>query len=189
MVKFFGIFFFFFQCNSIVGNIISTTVFSTNLDTEFSITEEVLATCGSSYCPAQIVKLDTNDSQEDGLAMNVTNNFEKAKDLSSIYTIAGIFLVLSFLAAFIVTVFVDPLTRFVENEGEEVGKKSGGELLISTFRHMKKKEQLLIIPITFWSGIEQGFFGADFTAVNTSRLLIIDIPSLDIASLKSKLKV
>jgi len=164
VVKFFGIFFFFFQCNSIVGNIISTTVFSTNLDTEFSITEEVLATCGSNYCPAQIVKLDTNDSQEDSLAMNVTNNFEKAKDLSSIYTIAGIFLVLSFLAAFIVTVFVDPLTRFVENEGEEVGKKSGGELLISTFRHMKKKEQLLIIPITFWSGIEQGFFGADFTA-------------------------
>ena len=140
-------------------------MFSSNLDTNFSITEEVLATCGSSYCPAQIVKLDTNVSQEDDLAKNVTNNFEKAKDLSSIYTIAGIFLVLSFLAAFIVTVFVDPLTRFVENEGEEVGKKSGGELLISTFRHMKKKEQLLIIPITFWSGIEQGFFAADFTAV------------------------
>ena len=65
------------------------------------------------------------------------------------------------------TVFVDPLTRFVENEGEAVGKKSGGELLISTFRHMLKKEQLLIIPITFWSGIEQGFFGADFTAVTS----------------------
>ena len=24
--------------------------------------------------------------------------------------------------------------------------------------------QLLLIPITLWSGIEQGFFGADFTA-------------------------
>ena len=140
-------------------------MFSSNLDTNFSITDEVLATCGSNYCPAQIVKLDSNLSQEDSLAKNVTNNFEKAKDLSSIYTIAGIFLVLSFLAAFIVTVFVDPLTRFVENEGEEVGKKSGGELLVATFRHMKKREQLLIIPITFWSGIEQGFFGADFTAV------------------------
>ena len=31
---------------------------------------------------------------------------------------------------------------------------------------MKKKKQILIIPLTFWSGIEQGFFGADFTAVS-----------------------
>jgi len=31
---------------------------------------------------------------------------------------------------------------------------------------MKKKNQILIIPLTFWSGVEQGFFGADFTAVS-----------------------
>ena len=36
---------------------------------------------------------------------------------------------------------------------------------------MKKKEQLLVIPITFWSGIEQGFFGADFTAVSDTYVL------------------
>ena len=30
------------------------------------------------------------------------------------------------------------------------------------------KKQLLIVPLTFWSGLEQGFFGADFTAVHTS---------------------
>ena len=159
VVKFFGIFFFFFQCNSIVGNIISTTVFSSNLDTNFTITDEVLASCGSQYCPAQIVKQETNVTKE------VDDNFEKAKDLTSIYTIAGIYLALSFFAVFVVSVFVDPLSRFVKNEGEEVGKKSGRQLLISTFNHMKKKEQLLIIPITFWSGIEQGFFNADFTAV------------------------
>ena len=34
---------------------------------------------------------------------------------------------------------------------------------------MKKKKQILIIPLTFWSGIEQGFFGADFTAVSRHR--------------------
>ena len=39
---------------------------------------------------------------------------------------------------------------------------------VATFRHMRKKEQLLVIPITFWSGIEQGFFGADFTAVSVT---------------------
>jgi hypothetical protein len=30
---------------------------------------------------------------------------------------------------------------------------------------MKDPNQLLIIPITFWVGVEQGYFGADYTAV------------------------
>ena len=34
------------------------------------------------------------------------------------------------------------------------------------------KEQLLVIPITFWSGIEQGFFGADFTAVRDQVIMM-----------------
>ncbi len=45
---------------------------------------------------------------------------------------------------------------------------SGMKLLVATFKHLKKPYQLLIIPLTFWSGIEQGFFGADFTAVSCS---------------------
>ena len=32
MAKFFGVFFFFFQCNSILGNLISTAVLSTGLE-------------------------------------------------------------------------------------------------------------------------------------------------------------
>ena len=43
------------------------------------------------------------------------------------------------------------------------------------FRHMRKPKQLLMIPLTFWSGIEQGFFGADFTAVNRTVKIELDI--------------
>ena len=43
---------------------------------------------------------------------------------------------------------------------------TGKQLLVATFKHIKKPYQILIIPLTFWSGIEQGFFGADFTAVS-----------------------
>merc|ERR1712060_42043 len=32
------------------------------------------------------------------------------------------------------------------------------------FRHMRHRNQILVIPITIWSGIEQGFFNAAFTA-------------------------
>ena len=32
-------------------------------------------------------------------------------------------------------------------------------------RHLGSAKQVLIVPLTFFSGLEQGFFGADFTAV------------------------
>ena len=51
------------------------------------------------------------------------------------------------------------------NESEE--KKAGCcELIIATGKQMRRKKQLLLIPLTIWSGLEQGFFGADFTAVS-----------------------
>ena len=56
--------------------------------------------------------------------------------------------------------------RYGENE-REGEKLSGKALLVATFKHMRKEYQILIIPLTFWSGVEQGFFGADFTAVST----------------------
>jgi len=159
VTRFFGIFFFFFQCNSIIGNIISTSVYSSSVDANFSISEESLAKCGPSYCPPQLIK--SNKTEEE----SVNENFEAAADLSNTYKIAGTYLALSFGAALILAILVDPLTRFGENERREQNEQQTGfKLLIATFRHMLKKKQILIIPITFWSGIEQGFFGADFTA-------------------------
>ena len=125
------------------------------------VTDDDIIHCGSNYCP--------NYQPDDAAAGNATeaakDNFNT--DITQIYIIAGIFLGCSLAAAAIIAVFVDPLTRFGEeerNEGKE--KLTGVQLLVATFRHMKNKNQLLVIPITIWSGIEQGFFNADFTAVS-----------------------
>ena len=42
---------------------------------------------------------------------------------------------------------------------------------------MEKPFQILIIPLTFWSGVEQGFFGADFTAVSDTCMYFNNKPS------------
>lgn len=57
--------------------------------------------------------------------------------------------------------------RFGENErtGSSTGK-SGKELLIASFNHMRHPYQLLVIPLTMWSGVEQAFLSADYTAVS-----------------------
>jgi len=36
---------------------------------------------------------------------------------------------------------------------------------------MKDINQLLLIPLTIWSGLEQSFLGAQFTKVNQFRLI------------------
>lgn len=47
------------------------------------------------------------------------------------------------------------------------------KLLISTIKHMKNINQLFLIPLTIWSGLEQSFLGAQFTKVKTKVLLNI----------------
>lgn len=45
-------------------------------------------------------------------------------------------------------------------------------LLISTAKHLRNFNQLLLIPLTIWSGLQQSFLGAQFTKV---RLIEIKI--------------
>ena len=39
------------------------------------------------------------------------------------------------------------------------------KLLVSTAKHMRNVDQLLIIPMTIWSGLELTFIFAQFTQV------------------------
>jgi len=178
VVKFFGIFFFFFQCNAILGNIISTAVLSSGTDTYVELTDEQMGRCGSSFCSQAPVPDTVTDESliapTLGGLVNATEQLEEeldvpngnfATDISKIYIMAGIYLACSVTAAILIALFVDPLHRFgITDEKKDKEKLTGLQLLVATFRHMARKEQLLIIPLTFWSGIEQGFFGADFTA-------------------------
>jgi len=43
-------------------------------------------------------------------------------------------------------------------------------LLISTVKHMRNINQLFLIPLTIWSGLEQSFLGAQFTKVDKIKL-------------------
>jgi hypothetical protein len=145
-----------------------------------------MAKCGSHFCAgakapevvtdesliAPILNgLNTTLAAQADLEAEVPNENFKT-DINKIYIMAGIYLACSISAAVLIALFVDPLSRFgVTDEKKDKAKLTGLQLLVATFRQMKKKEQLLIIPLTFWSGIEQGFFGADFTAVRALQFV------------------
>ncbi|XP_059089375.1 UNC93-like protein [Tigriopus californicus] len=160
IVRFFGIFFLFFQFASVWGSLISSWVLSSG-DEVAQISREELQYCGVNYCPkaAPLPSINTTLNVEPDLE----DNFATSK--TKLYTLAGIYLACSLVSATVVALFVDPLSRYGEHERDDGREKlSGLQLLVATFQHMTKPYQILVIPLTFWSGIEQGFFGADFTA-------------------------
>ena len=75
----------------------------------------------------------------------------------------GIYIAVSLLGMLIIFVGLDGY----EQIGLDTDKpqKNKWKLLVNTLRHMANKNQLLIIPLTVWSGLEQAFAGADFTRV------------------------
>ena len=137
----------FFQTSSVWGSLIASYALGIGRNTT-EISPESLSKCGANYCPWS---LEQKDEKED--------NFETTK--TQIYTLAGIYLACSLIGPLIIALLVDPLSKFGEVESKQTDAK---DLLIATAKQLKKKKQLLLIPLTIWSGLEQGFFGADFTA-------------------------
>lgn len=95
IVRFFGIFFLFFQSSSIWGNLISSAVLSQDAR---NCTNDIEKICGVNFCP---------DTKFCNAAENATDSI---KD-STRYTLAGIYLACSLTAAVILAIFLDPLTR------------------------------------------------------------------------------
>ena len=63
------------------------------------------------------------------------------------------------------------VVRFGEDERTgSAASKTGKDLLIASFNHMRHPYQLLVIPLTMWSGVEQAFLSADYTAVSPMKL-------------------
>jgi len=170
IVRFFGIFFLFFQSSSVWGHLISSAIFSTGRNETDSGEDADFSKCGVNYCPA----VTSNDDVPKPENKTETDNFTIT--IQQRYILAGVYLICSVLSAIIVSLFVDPLSRYGENDragsdGKQKDKATGIQLLIATFKHMKKPYQILVIPLTIWSGFEQGFFASDYTAGYVSCVL------------------
>lgn len=149
VVRFFGIFFMIFQFAQVWGNLISSTVFSIG-DSNRTLNSNVSEICGRNFCPG-------NDAYEN-------SNMQRPPD-EQIYMVAGIYLACMVCACIIVALGVDSLKRYKEGVREGSGKGlSGFQLLAITLKLLKERNQLLILPITMFLGVEQAFVSADYTA-------------------------
>ncbi|KAH0622449.1 hypothetical protein JD844_024774 [Phrynosoma platyrhinos] len=111
-----------------------------------NISEVELACCGAEDCKNTTID-DTNTSKPTE---------------TLIYTLLGIYTASGILAVLLVAVFLDPVSSHqMEKEGKK--KPSFWTTFLATFRHLKDRRQCLLIPLTMYSGFEQGFLAGDYT--------------------------
>jgi hypothetical protein len=119
--------------DQIWGNIISSTVLkaepvSSNISISFNLQ------CGSKDCPG-----------------NPTIDAKKPV-LETVYLLCGIYLGVAILSIVIMFFLLDNYSRKAATQT----KWFSISLLQITVKHLANKYQLLIIPLTLWSGFEQG---------------------------------
>ncbi|CAB3227162.1 unnamed protein product [Arctia plantaginis] len=147
--RFLGFFFMILQMSQIFGNLISSVVLSTgNTASVTSINASMIPQiCGANFLP-----------DADAAKALPTQPTEK------IFMITSVYLACMAGAALIVACFLDSQKS---NESCRKGastKLSGFALLAVTLKHLKEPNQLLILTINVYNGLNLAFFGADFTA-------------------------
>ncbi|XP_019382287.1 PREDICTED: protein unc-93 homolog A [Gavialis gangeticus] len=146
--QYFGVFFLIFQSSGVWGNLISSLVLGQSPQ-QVEISEEDLKCCGAYDC---ITASATN-----------TTAFRRP-EMTLVYTMLGIYTGSGVLAVLLIVIFLDQIkANEVESEKETMKKESPLSLVLATFRLLKDKRQCLLIPLTMWSGFEQGFLAGDYT--------------------------
>ncbi|XP_076470843.1 protein unc-93 homolog A-like [Babylonia areolata] len=146
--KFFGFFFMVFQTSQVWGNLISSTILK---HLPNSREKEDMMVCGANF-----------------VASEVTNytRFEQPAEL--VRSLCIIYFLCAVVAVVIVSVLLDSSTLGREMSERE---KQTQHLLKSTLRQNSSPIQVLLIPITIYSGVEQAFFGADYSQSYVSCVL------------------
>lgn len=162
VVRFFGIFFIFYQLANVWGNLISSSVLSYGETTitfvnetiraakEIELNDNVARLCGAEFCPGVTAALNPNLTPPDE---------------SKVRMLMMIFLGMMVAASILIAIGVDNLKRYEMGRKGPGSELSGIQLLSVTVKQTLNIKQILLLPITMFIGAEQAFMAVEFTAV------------------------
>ncbi|XP_031437950.2 protein unc-93 homolog A-like [Clupea harengus] len=143
--QYFGILFLLYQSSAVWGNLLSSLVFGQE-PTTGNITDGDLLFCGVDSC---------------GVPDATSGNSTRPGD-RLVHTLLGCYIGVGVLAMLVVAVFLDNIDK-----GEVPELKSKTEpfcsTFLATFRQLRDKRQVLLIPVTSYIGLELGFLNGDYT--------------------------
>ena len=146
--RFFGIFFMIFQISQLCGNLVTFLILrSINSENTNKTAEEEIGngsvTCGINFCGEMKYQLSllTNERR---------------------FILITVYLVFTVLSVIVVALFLDQLQR---NNAEKDSNILFSKLS-ATLKHMRKPNQILMVPITIFMGMEQAFILSDYAEVS-----------------------
>lgn len=145
--RFFGIFGLAYRTSDVSSNLISYYVLQDENVID-NITENSSFSCGASLCNVETYCLEHNLAEPNQVMRNI---------------LTGISVLLTVLAVILLFLFLDEL------ETERKPTKFSFNLAMATCNFIRKKEALLLLPLSAYIGFLQGFYIGDFTKVNTFR--------------------
>ncbi|CAF0939254.1 unnamed protein product [Adineta ricciae] len=147
--RFFGIFFMFFQSSQIWGNLISFLVLKPiEKDSNETLSSEI----------QRYNKCGVDFSEKEYKGAEVINQIDR----TTINILCIIYICICICSILIVAIFLNQ-RRKTSRDKISAMLRDSVRLLISSIRQMKNINQLLLIPLTIWSGLEQSFLSAQFT--------------------------
>ncbi|KFM75913.1 Protein unc-93-like protein, partial [Stegodyphus mimosarum] len=135
-----------FQQNTeIWGNMISYFVLKDEEEEDNSLPSSVLNTCGADFC--------------DEVGFKLNPNLHPPPEVKR-YILVTIYVTLGLTAAFFVSFFLDSLDaeQLSIRRQQEFSPKN----ILATFRQMLNINQLLLLPLSFYTGLVDGFYNGDY---------------------------
>lgn len=154
MACFFGCYAFSLCISQVAGNLISYLVLGMGKATSNSQNISANSSCGIHFDPDSLT--------------NATNSQIVPPTNEIRLILIGIFTLMGLFAALVMVFFLDPL----KNDTKESGCQVMGQQLVAALRHLKKSDQLLLIPMSVVLGLECSFYSNEFTAVSLKTLVV-----------------
>ena len=89
----------------------------------------------------------------------------------------GVYITISVTGIFLVALFIDQIPEYMTEQHSKRKLREDIQVLIcATLKQLRHTNQLLLIPLTMYSGLEQGFLGAEFNKVNPDPVCCISVP-------------
>ncbi|GAB6021071.1 Protein unc-93 A [Chamberlinius hualienensis] len=179
--RFLNFYYVFYMASRIVGNVASSLILGSGLS-DFSLnnlktsnssvnTEQLF--CGANYCDA-VTNSSSLLKRHREFSINGTIT-KKAVPSFQVYSLVGYAIGSYIIAIVIILFFLIKLEKFNDKKSEDSYENDGevdleskvvekpGLLLLDTIRLWRNANQLFLLPLTFYNGMDDTFFSADFT--------------------------
>lgn len=164
-IRFFGTFYSIYYSSNVVGNVASSFLLGADFEPDNeTFSYDPMALCGSDYCNEDLGTYFHPDEEHGDHPMNFTQANSQRPEMQEVYSLCGFCLGSTILATLLFILCVDSLPSLGLPENMD-DSKSPFQIFVATFQHLNNPNQLLLLPLTFYNGLDNDFIYTEFTKV------------------------